>query len=517
MKQLRQYQSEAIDKIAYKVSVGNKRIAFQLATGGGKTVTFAALVQRYLSRNPHKRILIVVHRDELLRQARKTIFDWYNIIAEPVVAGMKYLPQAKVYVAMIETANNRLKKNPKYFGDVGMLIIDEAHLGNFTKLINYFPENLIIGFTATPIAASKKNPMKEIYQDIVCGVDIPDLIREGALVPNKTYHIKNINRKSLSISRGEFDDRAMGATYSKVKHVQNCIDGYKKFALHKKTIIFNCNVEHSKIVNQAFIESGFESRHLDGNAPDHIRKETLQWFKNTPNAILNNVGILTTGFDEPSVECVIINKATMSLPLWLQMTGRGSRPFEGKDLFIIIDMGGNGLYHGDWCVSRDWADYFHHPDKPSDGSGVAPTKDCPSCEALIHASVRVCPFCQADVSVAAVYDGDIAEFELLTDRIPVEANVQDIIAATQDKKEYYSLHQIKHSIIGQAKYKWGVKKLTDPIAYKLLEIYQGKVKEWCKEKDKKYNQWHKDTTTEWFFSALKSAFNWQPQELSIAI
>lgn len=515
MNELRPYQTEAIDALARKAGEGIKRMVFQLATGGGKTVSFAGLSKRYLARNK-RRILIVVHREELLKQARATLYNWYGIVAEPVVAGMKHLPPADVYVAMVETANNRLRKNPKYFGDVGMVIIDECHLGNFTKLMAYFPETLLIGFTATPISASRKSPLKDIYEDIVCGVDIPDLIEQRSLVPNRTYHVKNINRKSLAVSRGEFDERVMGETFGRVKHVQNCVEGYKKFALHTKTIIFNCNVDHSRIVNQAFLDAGFESRHLDGNASPYVRQETLQWFKSTPNAILNNIGILTTGFDEPSVHTVIVNKATLSLPLWLQMTGRGARPYPGKDRFTIIDMGGNALFHGDWSASRDWADLFHHPEKPSEG-GVSPVKDCPHCEAIIHASARICPYCQGDCSTAPVYDADIAEFELLTERMPLQASVVDIIQTTTDKKEYYALHQLKHSIIGQAKHQWKLKTITDPVAYKLLAMYQEKVKEWCALKKKPFNQWHKDVSAEWFFAALKDSFNWQPRELSIAI
>jgi superfamily II DNA or RNA helicase len=144
-----------------------------------------------------------------------------------------------------------------------------------------------------------------------------------------------------------------------------------------KTIIFNCNIDHSKKVNEAFGAFGYPSRHLDGEVDEHARRATLLWFKNTPGAILNNIGVLTTGFDEPSLQTVIVNKSTMSLPLWLQMTGRGARPFPEKQFFTIIDMGGNALTHGDWSDSRDWSYEFQNPDKPKNGE--APTKVCVGC------------------------------------------------------------------------------------------------------------------------------------------
>jgi superfamily II DNA or RNA helicase len=517
MKQLRDYQTTAINQLAYKASLGLKRLIFQLATGGGKTVSFAGLIARYLARNQRK-VLILVHREELLKQARRTLYDWYGTIAEPVVAGIKNLPNADVYVSMVETANNRLKKNQHYFGNVGMVIVDECHIGNFKKLYDYFPDTLIIGFTATPISGSKKDPLKNYFEDIICGIDIPDLIASKSLVPNKTFHIKNIKRQSLKMKNGEFDEKQMGVVYSTPKHVENCVNGYEKHCKGQKTLVFNCNVEHSKLVTDAFKLNGYEARHLDATAAPHIRAETLEWFKHTPNAILNNVGILTTGFDEPSIQAVVVNLSTMSLPKWLQMTGRGSRPWANKKFFTILDLGGNALYHGDWCAQRDWRDMFLHPDKPSSG-GVAPVKSCPKCEALVHASVRVCPFCNENMAAIPLYDDELVEFEMLTTERPLAFAVTELIVETEQsgRKDYATLHQIKAKIVAQAKSSWGVKTLDDAKAYKLLDMYQEKVKEWCHVKGKKYNSWHKQVTTEWFFKELERVYNWKPQELSIAV
>lgn len=515
MKVLRTYQENAINELARKASQGWKKLLLQLATGSGKTVTFCALINRYLARNQRK-VLILVHRAELLQQARATLYNWYGIIAEPVTAGTRTLPNANVYVAMVETANNRLKRNPDYFGDVGLLIVDECHIGNFKKLYSSFSQSLIIGFTATPISGSKKDPLKNHFDDIVCGIDIPELIIDKALVPNVTYHIRNIKRGALKIKNGEYDSAQMGTIYSSPKHVENCVKGYERFALGTKTLVFNCNVAHSKLTNECFLLHGYNSRHLDANCTDQERAEAIRWFEETDGAILNNVGLFTTGFDSPATFTVIVNKSTLSLPLWLQMTGRGSRPYENKDHFTIIDMGGNALFHGDWCASRDWADIFHYPDKPTEG-GVAPVKECCSCEAIISASATLCKFCGADNSKVPVYDSDKVEFELLTRDKPFVLNVTEVIGLHQDKKEYYALHQIKNSLVSQAKYKWGMKTLSDTTAYKLLELYQSKVKEWCHAKDKPYNTWHKQTTTEWFFEELKRVFKWEPQKLSIAV
>lgn len=521
MRELRPYQSISIDKLAHKASLGKKRIIFQLATGGGKTVTFAGLVNRFLAKQQRK-VLILVNRGELLKQAYSTLFEWYSITAAPITAGVNYLPNLMVYVAMVETAYNRLKRNPNYFGNIGLVIVDECHIGNFKKLYDYFPDSLIIGFTATPISGSKKDPLKNHFEDIVCGIDIPDLIANGSLVPNKTIHIKNIQRNELRIKNGEFDEVQMANIYSSSKHVQNTIKAYQQFALNTKTIVFNCNIDHSKKVNEAFQAFGYPSRHLDGNTDERERQETLLWFKNTPNAILNNVGILTTGFDEPSILTVIVNKSTMSVPLWLQMTGRGSRPYKGKDFFYIIDMGGNAITHGDWNVPRDWKDIFFNPDKPKMG-GEAPSKECVGCSVVIHASVKICKYCGANNAKAPVYDGAMVKFELLSSKKPIDINVAQLITEQNGKttkdgkpfKEMSVLHSIKYRIITHASRIWRLKKIDDKTAYKLVDIYQQKVKEWCELKQKSYSQWYRETPRQWFIEELKKAFDWKSENVVV--
>ena len=340
---LRPYQETFINNIAASLR-SNRKVVAQLATGGGKTVCFSAICDRFTARNTSD-ILILVHREELLAQATKAI----RIPTQSVTAGMKSIPHARVYVAMVETAYKRLDK----FTNIGLVIVDEVHIGNFTKVIEHFTSQYIIGFTATPLAARKTNPLRNYFDDIVCGIDIPDLIEQGYLCPELTYSAAQIvDRAKLKMKAGEFDAAQMAAAFKAPKYIETTVNAYKAHSLGQKTIIFNCNVEHSMAVNAAFQAAGFNSRHLDAGSPD--RAEVLQWFANTPDAILNNIGIATTGFDQPDIETVIVNKATASMPLWLQMCGRGARPHNVKLAFTIIDLGGNCMTHGLWSSPRNW-------------------------------------------------------------------------------------------------------------------------------------------------------------------
>jgi superfamily II DNA or RNA helicase len=169
----------------------------------------------------------------------------------------------------------------------------------------------------------------------------------------------------------------------------------------------------------------------------------MEWFRNTPDAILNSVAMFTTGLDEPSIETVISNLSTLSVVKWLQMCGRGSRPTDFKSMFKIIDMGGNGVFHGDWNNNRDWLEVFNNPPKKGKNT-VAPCKVCPECEALLFASVMKCEYCKYIFprKVEGVEEL-LNNYVILTKNIDVEK----IIVANSHKKTYYAFFQIvkKHA------------------------------------------------------------------------
>jgi superfamily II DNA or RNA helicase len=478
---LRPYQENFINNIAASLR-SHKRVVAQLATGGGKTVCFSAICDRFTARNSSD-ILILVHREELLAQATKAI----RLPSQKVVAGMKSIPHARVYVAMVETAYKRLDK----FQNIGLVIVDECHIGNFTKVIEHFTDSYIIGFTATPLAARKTNPLRNYFQDIVCGIDIPELIEQGYLCPEITYSAKSIvDRAKLKMKAGDFDASQMAAAYKSPKYIETTINAYKQHSLGRKTIIFNCNVEHSMAVNAAFQSAGFNSRHLDADSPD--RAEVLQWFANTPDAILNNIGIATTGFDQPDIETVIVNKATASMPLWLQMCGRGARPHDVKLAFTIIDLGGNCETHGLWSAHRNWSNIFHNPKKP--GNGVAPVKSCPECDALHHTAKKVCDAiptgqlfpCGYIFPQIVVKDEGIDEFI----QIGRKLDVKKIIEQNANHKEYRSLFDLVERLALSAKIT--LKEINESNIPLIEKKNHELARLWCKEKNRRFNAFHRE-------------------------
>lgn len=540
--QLREYQDKGIKAIGQKLARGIRKLVVQLATGGGKTIMFSAISHRYTKRTK-KSVLILVHRKELLQQTRRTLFNAFNIQCQVIVAGMKHIPKADVYVGMVESVNKRVS----LLRDIGLVIIDEAHLNIHYKMHDHFPDQYIIGFTATPLSANNRKPLNMYYDDIVCCVDIPELITNGSLCQNITYAPKDVvDRSALAVKNGEFDDALMSLSFSKPKYINNTVDAYRRWSLGNKTIVFNVNIDHSLQVTQAFIAAGFNCRHVDGGTPSHERDRILNWFHTTPDAILCNVGILTAGFDSPSIETVIMNRSTLSMPLWLQCTGRGSRPTPAKSAFTIIDLGGNAVSLGDWNSPRDWENIFLNPPKKSE-DGVAPSKNCPECEAIIPASSRVCQHCGYEYPAKETEPEELlSEFVVVTRGI----DVAQIIASNKHRKEYYPFFKIGTDLAKSAKQTVPV--MTDENANFILQHYHTLAKEWCKitnlEKklkreeliscqnefantpDKKmalqkqidqlknitYNQWHQERAKEHLYTELAKTFKKWPNPLLVS-
>jgi len=497
---------------------GHRKVIGQLPTGGGKTFCFASITQRFIERQHAAggvpRVLILVHRTELLKQARKSLLNLCGIVAHPIQAGTQWIPDAPVYVGMVESAHRRLAKLPP----IGLVIIDEAHLNLFSKIHAEFPDAFFIGFTATPISANKKKPLKGLYSDIVCGPQISELIASGALCQNITVSPRDIvNRAELAIKNGEFDTEGMAQSYSKPKYVQNTVEAYRKHGYEAgratKCLVFNVNIAHSLAVCEAFREAGYPCRHLDGTETPYRRSEVLRWFAETPDAILCNVAVLTAGFDEPTVETIIVNRATMSMPLWLQITGRGSRVTEFKRMFKIIDLGGNAITHGDWNADRNWSDLFHNPKKPKEAPQVAPCKSCPACDSILPAGIRVCPYCGYEYpSREEELEGELGDFVIVTRGIDVERLMQE----NANLKEYYTFFLIGRQLAAALRHELGPRGLTDEKAEFALREYHRLAKEWCAKSGKRWNAWHGERAKETLWAELAACFkDWVRPELRI--
>lgn len=498
MKKLYPYQNKGIQDVINKFKQGSKRVVFQLATGGGKTITASELIYRFHVANPTKEIIFFVDSEELLEQFKKTFEKQFKGMEVGIIsAGAKFKRiDLKIHVAMILTSVNRLTSNPNWFGNnVGLIIIDEAHGQTFDKIFKWFPNTHSIGLTATPMRLSKKFPMNAVYCDIVSSIAISELIERGSLSPNKSYAIKNdINFSKMKKTGGDFNSKSIFEEMSQSKHIRNVVTAYERISKGQKTLIFNSTVEHSEMVNRIFIEMGYNSKHLDGATNKEERKSILEWFNKTPDAILQNVGVLTKGFDEPSIITIIMNRPTVSLPLWLQCTGRGSRIYPNKQWFNIIDLGGNIKRLGDWSMEHDWETIFHTATvKSDDEAGIAPMKDCPMCYFMMSINTMLCPECGHQFKSKEIEeDNDPIELELVADLFSKKINVNKIdnFVKKNGFNDYAGLHMIKDVMLNQIK-ELNISKESRKFET-LHDLYMKEVDKWCGLNGKKFNDWHKN-------------------------
>jgi superfamily II DNA or RNA helicase len=364
-KNLYDYQLADLNRIfeVFDNSEDNYNLLYQLPTGGGKTVIFSEIVRRYIQ-NHDKKVVILTHRIELCKQTSKMLsgFDVKNKIINSKVKELPDQDQYKCFVAMVETLNNRLNDKKLKLEDVGLVIIDEAHYNSFRKLFKFFENCLILGVTATPLSSNIKLPMKDNYDQLIVGDGISTLIKNGFLAEAELYNFDvELNTLKIGIN-GDYTVKSSEALYTNSHMLSKLMFAYEEMSKGKKTLIFNNGINTSKEVYYTFKRAGYNVRHLDNTCNKQERKDILKWFKNTPDAILTSVSILTTGFDEPTVESVILNRATRSLTLYFQMIGRGSRILERKNKFLVLDLGNNAVRFGPWNQMVDWHHIFKYPD-----------------------------------------------------------------------------------------------------------------------------------------------------------
>lgn len=363
-KDLYPFQEAAIQEISKKLNEleDSHNVLFQLPTGGGKTVIFSEITRRYI-KSTGKKVLILTHRIELCKQTSRmlTEFNVNNMIIDSKVKSVSDDNDFVAFVAMVETLNNRLQEEKLTLNNVGLVIVDEAHYNSFRKLFKYFEEVNILGVTATPLSSSIKLPMNENYQELVIGESISSLVNKGYLSRATTYSY-NVSLDTLKVGiNGDYTVKSSEQLYGNYMMQEKLVRAYEEKSKGKKTLIFNNGIATSFGVYDTFKAAGYEIQHLDHHVGEQERREILQWFKNTPDAILTSVGILTTGFDEPTVETIILNRATRSLALYHQMIGRGSRVTKTKKTFSVIDLGNNLHRFGLWDSPVDWYHIFQAP------------------------------------------------------------------------------------------------------------------------------------------------------------
>ena len=267
-----------------------------------------------------------------------------------------------------------------------------------TRVLN--PHVRVLGFTATPFRLDAGPICRDDhFLNAVCyEVGIRQLIADGflsALISKAG--IAKVDTNQLHVRAGEFVASEVEAAMDDAALVEAACSEIAETARDRQSVlIFASGVQHGRHVCQVLAEKhGIECGFVCGETPDEERVEVLARFRRdqshglferTPLKYLCNVNVLTTGFDAPNVDCVVLLRPTLSPGLYYQMVGRGFRLHPGKSNCLVLDYGGNVLRHGP-------VDRLQVIEKRGDDNGEAPAKECPSCRALIAPAYSICPQC----------------------------------------------------------------------------------------------------------------------------
>lgn len=407
---LRPYQIQLIDRLRGELIDGKNRLIAQLPTGAGKTFTFCAIIKSALDKG--SKVLVLTDRIELLSQAGGSL-ESFGLYPENIESGKHPELYKNLYVAMVETLNRRVNNLDyiKFLDELDLIIIDECHIRNFTKIFDHIrPQTTVLGFTATPSREGREKHLSKEYQRIIEGVSISYLIENKFLSKPHYFGVK-ADLSKVKTKMGDYDQNQVAEMFTEQKLYVGVVENYKRLTPGKKGIVFSSNISNSIEVCNEFVQNGYDAKHLDSTFSAKERESILEWFDNSKDGILCNVGILTRGFDQPDIEVVILYRATKSLPLYLQMVGRGSRTTKTKKDFYILDFGNNIPEHNFWHIDRTWS--LEMPKKKTKKELPPPIKECPECLAILPISVQFCTECGYEF-VKSDQEREIAELEEMT-------------------------------------------------------------------------------------------------------
>lgn len=333
--QLRPYQKEAIKTIKSTFTNRQKQYIV-MPTGSGKTVTFLSYATE-----SHKKILIVVPNIEIFKQVYETYVNLYGKVGISRKGDSINQEIDNVHVVIINSVKEEyLEKLVNENFD--LTIIDEAHHSqskSYRRLIDALKKKTkILGVTATP---DRRDGLllDEILEYRSFQIEIDQLIKEGYLCDIQGYSVStHCDLEEVDTHNGDYNLRDLYKKLCNDSRNELIVKSYAKSLTDRKTLIFCVNIDHSKILAKKFIDSGIPCSHIDGKMSQKERNKILEDFRTGKINVLCNCQLLTEGFDEPSIDGIILARPTISRALFIQMIGRGLRSYPGKKDCIIIDM-----------------------------------------------------------------------------------------------------------------------------------------------------------------------------------
>lgn len=397
---LRPYQRAAVESLYHYFSTNTGNPLIVLPTGAGKSLTMAAFIKEALEKYPETRIVLLTHVKELIEQDAKAIIRYWPEAPIGIwSAGVGLKQKAQITVAGIQSVHSM----PAKFGGTDLVIVDEAHLiprssdtmyGRFLAgLRHHNPALKVIGLTATHYRMDSgllAEGDDRIFTDVAFEAEVGDLIKDGYLCPLVAKNgATKADLSDVHTRGGEFVANELQNAMDKNHLIEGALDEVAKYAHDRKHILGFCaGVNHAAHCAEAAQARGWTADFVTGDMTPVERAAKIEAFTSGRLRFLFNAMLLTTGFDYPSIDCIVMLRPTKSTGLYVQIMGRGLRNDGIKENTLVLDFAGNVERHGP-------IDQIKVKRKGAKGESVsvAPVKECPDCHELLHTSVMLCPGC----------------------------------------------------------------------------------------------------------------------------
>lgn len=295
--------------------------------------------------------------------------------------------------------NLQVSGHPSYFAEG--VAVHNCHLishkdeGGYRELLNGLteinPHIRLVGLTATPWRLGHgriDEGESRLFHALLEPVTIEELVHKGYLAPLRSKFVDHeMDVSQVKKRGGEFIAGQLEKAVDTDEQTSAIVTETVQRASHCRSIlVFASGVQHAEHLADAFNAIGWPSACVTGSTPKGERARLIEQYKAGEIRVLTNAEVLTTGFDAPDTDCVIMARPTMSPVLYVQIAGRGMRLKSHTDHCLVLDFAGNVRRHGPITAVQP-------PNRKGKGKGDAPVKPCPECGEAVHLSVKQCPDC----------------------------------------------------------------------------------------------------------------------------
>lgn len=350
MVHLRPYQRECLARLREQYRAGRRRLLVSLPTGTGKTVIFAQF-PRYFAMK--RRLLVLAHRAELLDQAVAKFQAVDPTLTIGVEQAGRRAVDAQVVVASVPTLRGaRLAALPPE--DFYLVVVDEAHhavapsyraIFAHLGLLATDTRRLLVGFTATPRRGDRQS-LGEVFEDIAFSKGLEEMIAAGYLCPVRGWRVASaVSLDGVKVRHGDFVESQLADAVNVAARNDLVVAAYRQLTPGRRGLVFCADVAHAQALAAAFAAARLRAAAVWGAMPRAERRAVLGRFHDGALDVVTNCNVLTEGFDEPAVDCIVMARPTKSLLLYAQMVGRGTRLAADKADLVVIDVADNSRSH----------------------------------------------------------------------------------------------------------------------------------------------------------------------------